>query len=246
MRKVFVFLLTAAIYGCSSDGIEPVQTFYTDGTLHKQYSIRIANGIDTVRHGAYKSYYPSGRLRQEGIFVHGEKDSVWSTWYDSDEGVRISEGAYSNGLIDGQWKFWMDPSHSHHQQMQMASRQHDGYDHSDTMQPMMHGGADSMDHSGHKTADEMSPVKIVEYEHGKRNGLSISWHPNGGVADSMYYVNDQIVGWSLVYHENGQLATKVEYINGEKTGVQTYWDENGAELRTITHALDEDAPMEVP
>ena len=53
-------------------------------------------------------YHENGKVQQEGTFVKGKLDGVWTS-YDVN-GNKIASGNYSNGTKTGKWFFWSGSS----------------------------------------------------------------------------------------------------------------------------------------
>lgn len=74
------------------------------------------------------------------------------------------------------------------------------------------------------------PNKKVElmghYLHGKKQGLWLTFHPNGLMADSTVYDNGNPVGTSLSWHANGYTADS-SVLNPDGTGLSISWFDNG-------------------
>ena len=52
-------------------------------------------------------YHDNGEVSQEGTFnLEGKLHGDWVSY--NEEGVKISEGAYANGVKTGKWFFWSD------------------------------------------------------------------------------------------------------------------------------------------
>ncbi|HUR12004.1 MAG TPA: hypothetical protein VM012_11570 [Flavitalea sp.] len=55
-------------------------------------------------HGLYKSYFPSGKLKDSGFSINGLKAGVWQE-YTSDEQL-MSRGFYKKGVKRGEWRYY--------------------------------------------------------------------------------------------------------------------------------------------
>lgn len=52
-------------------------------------------------------FHDNGKVSQEGTFnLDGKLHGNWISF--DEEGVKISEGSYSNGIKTGKWLFWND------------------------------------------------------------------------------------------------------------------------------------------
>jgi antitoxin component YwqK of YwqJK toxin-antitoxin module len=131
----------------------------------------------SVRHGAFKSWYASGRMHERGQYADGEKQGTWTEWYDDTFATRLSQGAYVAGKRHGVWTCWHNPEHT-----------------------LLHGDHRS-GHSGIAQLNlEMPVLNIAGYSNGVAHGDWISWHVSGQMADSMYYVDGSLNGEVRVYN----------------------------------------------
>lgn len=59
---------------------------------------------DGLKVGAWKCYYASGTLSQEGNYEAGKKIGVWKLYHDN--GKLAGEGNYKDDKEQGKWKFF--------------------------------------------------------------------------------------------------------------------------------------------
>jgi hypothetical protein len=63
-----------------------------------------------VRHGAYRAFYPGGRLKVEGQFDEGLRVGGWTYWHGNGigpgRGQKKEEGEYRAGREHGRWTRW--------------------------------------------------------------------------------------------------------------------------------------------
>ena len=62
---------------------------------------------------------------------------------------------------------------------------------------------------------------------GKKDGLWISYYPNGQLKSETFYQNGKQEGLQREWHDNGQLMTEYFYQNGKREGADRTWYENG-------------------
>lgn len=74
------------------------------------------------------------------------------------------------------------------------------------------------------------PKKIGLISIWSMDSTYISYYPNGQVSDSLFYVNNKLVGSAKHYYENGQVAYEVEYKEGRLYKIVEYFDKNGNSL----------------
>ena len=66
-----------------------------------------------------------------------------------------------------------------------------------------------------------------KFENNNRVDNWKTWHPNGNLKDSVYYVNGNAHGVSRSFHENGKPAAEGVYKNGLMDGGWTFYHDNG-------------------
>ncbi len=79
------------------------ELIHTQDRLQKFCLAKDRDGIEK-KHGPWVSLYPSGRLKERGEYLYGEKNGHWVYWYDN--GRKKSEGDIKNGQANGQWSHW--------------------------------------------------------------------------------------------------------------------------------------------
>ncbi|MEN8182598.1 MAG: hypothetical protein ABFS46_08695, partial [Myxococcota bacterium] len=50
---------------------------------HERWCERQPSGLPAVRHGSYAAWHPNGSFREFGHFHEGQRDGVWTRWYES-------------------------------------------------------------------------------------------------------------------------------------------------------------------
>jgi antitoxin component YwqK of YwqJK toxin-antitoxin module len=125
--------VAADVLFCASDGTKTFQATYPNGVVRLQFGFYIDAIGDTVKHGPYVAWYPSGDTAYSGWYQQGKKDSLWTEWSGAGEkllkerwesGVRNgyhwgrdslcdcpSQGLYASGLRTGRWQFWNGSLH---------------------------------------------------------------------------------------------------------------------------------------
>jgi antitoxin component YwqK of YwqJK toxin-antitoxin module len=64
------------------------------------------------------------------------------------------------------------------------------------------------------------------FVHGKKQGIWITYHPNGKMADSVVYDNGNPIGTGMAWFPNGYTADST-FHNADGSGVQLKWFDNG-------------------
>lgn len=72
-----------------------------------------------------------------------------------------------------------------------------------------------------------APEVVRKYVNGKREGLWLSFYNNKTLRDSAIYLHDKPIGTSISWHPNGFIADSV-YTNEDGSGVSKSWFGNGS------------------
>jgi antitoxin component YwqK of YwqJK toxin-antitoxin module len=67
----------------------------------------------------------------------------------------------------------------------------------------------------------------TEYAGDKKNGLMVTYYPDGSIAEKAYYKDDRKHGDYLKYYSNGTLTLRTSYTNGMLNGMFEAFYENG-------------------
>jgi antitoxin component YwqK of YwqJK toxin-antitoxin module len=79
-------------------------TYYDAGKTKVKEIIPLHNG---VRHGTYKAFYESGRPKERGEYIDGEKVGKWYEYYDQTKYARKREIVYSNRPFDEKFQSYI-------------------------------------------------------------------------------------------------------------------------------------------
>ena len=70
------------------------------------------------------------------------------------------------------------------------------------------------------------PQDSFYFENGKTVGISLGWHRNGFMRDSINRINDSLVV-SVSWFDNGVLSEAGRYLNDKKNGTWVYYNRDG-------------------
>lgn len=73
------------------------------------------------------------------------------------------------------------------------------------------------------------------YKNGKLEGVFRSYDEKGNVIETIGYKNGEEEGYSIRYHENGKKKNSEKYHQGVLNGLSEDWDENGKLRRQIPY-----------
>jgi antitoxin component YwqK of YwqJK toxin-antitoxin module len=222
MKKLFfltIFLLVSlSLSFCTKEVKKNRKVFYEDGTLKEQFTLVYLDDTTAVKEGLYKSFYPSGQKYEEGSYINDLKTGGWTLWYDSDPSVKNMEGEFVDDQMNGVWLFWMSPA--------IASSVPTELSPDETNQELVDTTVEFV---------HPEPIKKVTFKNGKLDGLSLSYYPNGQMADSITYLNGELHGLLRYFHPNGQIASEIEYDNSFPITSQKFWDDEGNLINEIKY-----------
>lgn len=72
--------------------------------------------------------------------------------------------------------------------------------------------------------------KSERFQTWSMDSISVTYYQNGQIDESLFWVNNNIIGEAKYYHENGQIAYIVNYKEGRLNNIVSYFDKNGNEL----------------
>ena len=73
------------------------------------------------------------------------------------------------------------------------------------------------------------------YKNGKLDGVYRSYDEKGNIIETVGYKNGEEEGYSIRYHENGKKKNREKYHQGLLSGMSEDWDENGKIRRQIPY-----------
>lgn len=216
---VWLAVVVMIMVGCSSaeeQASKTITTFWPDGSTKERFEVATldpapaASDTMPVKHGIYLSWYQSGNVNKEGQFIHGKKSGDWIFRHDSEDSALMMAGSFVDGAMQGEWRWWMPASHDH--------------DHADKMSA-------PDDSQAMPAAGMRPPHKLANYDQGLPHGLSMSWHPSGGISDSFSYQHGILDGVYVSYHQNGIKAARGVYSKGSLIDSMQIWDSLGQAVR---------------
>jgi antitoxin component YwqK of YwqJK toxin-antitoxin module len=148
-----------------------------------------------------------GRKYQEGNYINGQKNGVWTQW--NEYGEITNQGDYLNDKENGIW--------THIWYVRSEGRKLFEIEYLDG------------DKNGKYIEYYPNGKKCCEtaYLKDKQNGKRIQYHDNGKKELETYYEDDLINGIQIEWFRDGQKATVSEYLKGKLNGKFTNWYSNG-------------------
>ena len=100
MTKLLLILMIMGVWNGCGEEIEIHTERYDNGKMKKEYQ-SYTRGINyrPIKHGWYKSYYESGKVKEEGNYVDKKTDGKWVWYYES--GKVFWERNYVDGKREG-------------------------------------------------------------------------------------------------------------------------------------------------
>ncbi|MET0243627.1 MAG: energy transducer TonB [Flavitalea sp.] len=187
-----------------------VKAMYPDTTVLVLAYFKDKN--QTIKNGPYKLFHRRNVLAMEGHFANDLQEGPWKYYYPN--GQMKDSGVMINNVMIENWKSWDEKGNL------IASVNY-------MSQP---GSVRAILPKGSKTLlPKTSPVP------GHKDGLSMTYHPNGHVKDSIYFRNDNREGIAKSWYENGQLETSGAFKNDSLNGDWTYYRDNGVKSTDETY-----------
>lgn len=156
--------------------------------------------------GVWLDFNEDGRKILEGNYVNGIKVGQWSEWYNN--GIKEHEGEYSDGKKIGYWVSWYDNGSI-----------------------MIEGGYENDTKTGIWIGwfNNNKVQWICNYSKGKLSGEHIEWFPDGKIRLKCNYFNGKKKGLFTLFSqwENKQKVIEGKYDDGLRIGKWTHWHSNG-------------------
>ena len=167
-------------------------------------------GINGVKHGFEKIYWPNGRLKHKINWNMGVKDGKETTWH---------ENGNIRSIIE-----WIDGKES----ASICTYYDNGTPKAEVpfREGLMHGT------QKHYYCCEQLYAEI-NYFHGKRHGLERSWHTNGKKKTQCTYYYEQIDGDEIHWNKDGVIMEHTKWNKGKL--LQAVYYENGKPLGAEIH-----------
>ncbi len=157
------------------------------------------------KHGPWKTYYSSGKLKSDGTYKNGIPVGVFKYYYElngnikmilkhkgdginayaevmNEDGIKMAEGNYKNQRKDGEWKYY-------------------------------------------NTRGDLSIKE--SWKDGKREGTTYKYYPSGNVLEQFEFKNDVKDGVWKQFYSDRVIKAEGTYVNGKLNGVAKFYHANG-------------------
>lgn len=179
--------------------------------------------------GSFVIWYENGQKMQEGQYVNGKKDGLWSRWYDN--GQKWAEGVTKQGKLEGLWQLWRPD----------GSKMNELYYRDGKLETILSDFAGAQ--NGKKgVGDKNLWLEVDDKGHlrsqailddGKKEGLWVSWDDKGRKEMLGHYKNDKREGvWQTFWLDaNETKKSEGYYKKGKKDGLWVFWDKQGNKVK---------------
>lgn len=208
---------------------------------------------DEPKHGYYSKANAAGIKEEEGNYVRGRQEGVWTTRYAG--GQIKSQGSYANGKKNNDWKYYTEDGNEIPEVFLYSKKETSGEkipynplangeykkeyangkpEKKGTVKDGLETGLwTSWDKDGNKSSEGF-------YENGKRTGKWLSW--NGNLRSEMNYVDGKLQGTFIRKDTaTGRTILQGEYVNGLEEGrwmrvsVSGYWNKGDSAIEYFTN-----------
>ena len=172
------------------------KTYFEDGTLRGEIEYK-------EDHGRYTEYFHSGKVMAEGPKSGARNVGRWR-YYTEEGGALQSEGDFSNGKKNGEWKFYFA---------------------SGKVSSLGQYKNDEPDGKWTYYFEDGKISSTGEYVEGKRNGYWNTLSKDGSVKSEITYRSG--TGEYKEFYPSGKLKVKGQIVNGKNDGKWQYFFEDG-------------------
>lgn len=200
-----------------------LMNYWEEDSLHTQ-SIKDGNGY-------LKSYYVSGRIKENYTFVNGLKSGYFEER--TANGAIAVRGNFEMGKKSGEWLVFNLGGAIEKRMNYSNDSLHGAYEvyYNDTL--LNTTGLYTM---GMKTGKwvwnfpDGKPEMIGDFNNDKQHNKWVYYYPNGGISYEAHFDNGKKTGKWHYFYENGQDYRLGNYVNDQKDGNWKTWYENGTLL----------------
>lgn len=152
--------------------------------LFNLYSFSQDNNI--IPDGYNVFYHSNGKISSEGTMREGKPDGYWKTY--NEKGVLISEGNRKNYLLDSTWNFFNDSAQL---------------------------------------------ILQISYKEGKKNGIRRTFRSDEIIEEN--FVDDVKQGLSVTYFPNGKVKKTINFTNGFEDGMSREYSQDGTIIALVEY-----------
>ncbi len=175
------------------------------------------NYKDGEQEGVQQWWFDNGQLREQTSYTDGKIDYRW-TWYFS--GRKKAVEYYRNGLAEGTWRTYPDPSETR-----------------DTLPQTIDNFSGGKRNGVHLAYNYGRLSEEIMYKNDKLHGSYKKWDFTGSIGVSENYENGLRHG-ECKYYNNSRLVRELVYVNGKKHGKEIEYDGRGEQSRVTWYSHD--------
>ena len=181
---------------------------------------------DSLPHGAFFSYFQSGKPKINGHYKNGKADSLWVYFYEN--GNKRLSGFFKNAVQTGQWDYYYESG-----ELKSSGTLERGEKTGFWSNYFENGYEKS---TGAYFKDKKEGIWNYFFEDGTLkaqayyelgNGTYKQFYPSGALRMEGYNKGNKSDGKWTYYFESGEVSTIGEFKDGLRDGKWTYFHENG-------------------
>lgn len=208
-----------------------------NGYIYKNDTL-VSEGMilfDGTYQGAWKNYYPSGKLLSAGMYVAGVQSDLWTYYYAN--GKKEQEGKFRNNIPYGTWNWYYPNGQLKRNETYNAYGKLEGtvteYDSTGTeiasgeYYDGLQEGAWFYQVGDHK--------EVGSFTVGQPDGVWYHYYLNGKIAFVGAFEEGTPKGKHTWYHQNGIRKMTGKYVGGVQHGVWRTYNEMGEETEEIQY-----------
>ncbi len=207
--------------------------------LKEKYTVIMDGQQDTLRHGAYRSWYNDGKLRMITDYAEGKLNGFAKEWHSN--GLIKSEGYYKNGRREGPWLYKYENGERYISLFFREDKKDGSYKlwyPSGGLKEMRNYKSDTLDGEYMAKFIDGSPKESRFYKNGLLEGTARLWYKSKGLNQETQWSNNSLNGTFKEWYANGRLKFETTYKNGKKNGISQKWYPNSAPFYEA-HYLDD-------
>jgi len=182
----------------------------SDSSGNKIYEGQFRDGIP---YGAFRYYYPNGKLKTLSVLSGNSKSARTISYYPN--GMKMAAGNYINEKKDSIWQFFNESDGSLVSEEQYHMGQKSG---------------------SSKTFYSMGGIaESSEWKEGVRDGPWTGYYPGGQVRFSGFYKNNEKTGLFEAFYDSSKPMITGQYSMGHQNGVWVYYNEKGEITKKETY-----------
>ena len=198
------------------------------GALFEQ-GVLVAEGITTEegeRDGPWKTFWPHGAVRSEGMYQQGLREGEWVFYRRSGEVEQ--RGAYQAGELHGVWTWWYEGGEVHRTESYRRGKPHGAFtENKPDGTPLVQGLYDDGLKEGLWVVEVNDHREEGVYVYGQKDGVWTHTYGSGQRQFEGAFDLGQPTGKHKTWHPNGVLEESGSYESGAKHGKWKLYSDEG-------------------